>query len=121
MTFERDRSRSHGSSTPTVDDDLAPGRGSRSAQLAAPERPLVSALVQRKARDDNGVAHDADVAVAAAAHQTGSSLPATVMRKFESALGADLSDVRVHTDATSQAAAHAVGARAYTVGQDIYF
>jgi hypothetical protein len=43
------------------------------------------------------------------------------MRKFESSLGADLSSVRVHADAKSQAAARSVDAKAYTVGQHIYF
>src|SRR5262249_47005035 len=41
--------------------------------------------------------------------------------RFERSLGADLSGVRVHTGAESQAAADAVGARAYTVGKDIHF
>ena len=49
------------------------------------------------------------------------SLPGTIMRKFEASLGADLSSVRVHTGAESQSAASAVGAKAYTMGQDIHF
>src|SRR5438067_10093832 len=96
MTFERVRSRSHGSSTPTVDDDLAPGRGSRSAQLAAPERPLVSALVQRKA-DANGVTADAETSIDRAGASTGQRLPDDVRERFEQSTGADLSSVRVHT------------------------
>lgn len=105
-----------------TDAELAPGRGSRSAKLAAPAQPIYSALIQRKAaRDGNGVAEGADRAVAAAATSSGSPLPATVMRKFETSLGADLSGVRVHTGAASAHAAHGVGAKAYTVGQDIHF
>ncbi|HET9987400.1 MAG TPA: DUF4157 domain-containing protein [Kofleriaceae bacterium] len=49
------------------------------------------------------------------------SLPSPIMRKFEASLGADLSGVRVHTGAESQTAASAVGAKAYTMGQDIHF
>jgi Domain of unknown function (DUF4157) len=75
----------------------------------------------RIARDANGVAAGADAAVAAAASSNGSSLPTHLQRQFEGSLGADLSSVRVHTGAESQAAAHAVGAKAYTVGQDIHF
>lgn len=77
--------------------------------------------VQRKARDENGVAPDAEHAVATAASSAGSPLPTTVQRTFESSLGVDLSGVRVHTGSESQTAAHAVGAKAYTVGNDIHF
>jgi hypothetical protein len=103
------------------DHDIAAGRGSRTAQLEAPTHPVMSGLIQRKARDDNGVADGADSALAAASSGSGAPLPETVMRKFESSLGADLSDVRVHTGPESAAAADAVGARAYTVGQNIHF
>jgi hypothetical protein len=103
------------------DVDLAPGAASRSAQLDAPLHPVISGLLQRKARDANGVAADADQAVASAASSSGFALPAPLMRKFETSLGADLSGVRVHTGAESAAAASAVGAKAYTMGQDIHF
>ncbi|HEX3477081.1 MAG TPA: DUF4157 domain-containing protein, partial [Kofleriaceae bacterium] len=103
------------------DDDLAPGRGSRSSELAAPSHPIAGGLLLRKARDASGVAEGAEGAVAAASSSTGSSLPGPILRKFESSLGADLSGVRVHTGGESQAAAASVGARAYTVGQNIHF
>ena len=51
----------------------------------------------------------------------GHPLPEAVQRSFESSLGTDLSSVRVHTGAASQAAAESVGAKAYTVGQNIHF
>ena len=72
-------------------------------------------------RDANGVAADAEHAVARAASSSGAPLPTHVQRQFEGSLGADLSAVRVHTGGASAEAAHAVGARAYTVGQDIHF
>jgi hypothetical protein len=122
MTLERDHDRTHAPETAApADHDLAPGRSNRSNQLASPDRPLVSALILRKARDTNGVADSADQSVATASTSTGHSLPGTLMRKFESSLGADLSSVRVHTGSESQAAAHAVGAKAYTLGNDIHF
>ena len=49
----------------------------------------------------------------------GSAMDPTVSATIGSALGVDLSTVRVHTDAKAQAAAAALGARAFTVGQDI--
>ena len=110
-------------STPvTRDQDMAPGRASLSAKLDAPANPLVSGLIQRKAeRDGNGVADGADHAVASASSSSGMSLPSPIMRKFEASLGTDLSSVRVHTGAESATAASAVGAKAYTMGQDIHF
>lgn len=103
------------------EDATEPGQSSRSARLDAPARPITSGLIQRKARGADGVAGHAEQAVAAASSSSGSALPDTVMGKFETSLGANLSSVRVHTDGASAHAAHAVGARAYTVGQDIHF
>jgi Domain of unknown function (DUF4157) len=103
------------------DDELAPGRASRSFQLTAPEHPLASGLVQRKARDDHGVAADAQASVAAASSSSGAPLPTELRARFEAALGTDLSPVRIHSGTRSAEAATAVGAKAYTVGDDIHF
>ena len=72
-------------------------------------------------RDANGVAADAETAVARASGGSGAPLPTRVQRQFEQSLGTDLSGVRVHTGADSAQAASAVGAKAYTVGNDIHF
>ncbi|MBK7534417.1 MAG: DUF4157 domain-containing protein [Myxococcales bacterium] len=108
--------------------DLAiPGRASASAGLAGPGQPVASGIVQRKAsaaagaRDAQGVTADAAEHVATAAGSSGTALPGELRSRFESSLDTDLSSVRVHTGAESETAAHAVGAKAYTVGQDIHF
>lgn len=91
---------------------------------AAPQQvgPVMRAATSTGgARDDNGVAAGADVAVARAGTSSGTPLPAELRGRFESSLGADLSGVRVHTGSASAEASAAVGARAYTVGQDIHF
>lgn len=122
MNQERDLARAHTApGAPTHDDDLAPGRGSRSSQLDAPSHPIAGGMIRRKARDANGVAKEADQAVAAASSSRGAALPDTIMRKFEASLGTDLSSVRVHTGALSESAADTVGAQAYTMGQNIHF
>jgi hypothetical protein len=72
-------------------------------------------------RDANGVAAGADIAVDRAGAKTGQALGNEVRSQFETSLGVDLSAVRIHTDRESAAAANAVGAKAYTVGQDIHF
>lgn len=53
--------------------------------------------------------------------QSGRPLDAGTRAFFEPRLGVDLSGVRVHTEAQAGTAAHAVGARAFTVGENIVF
>jgi hypothetical protein len=72
-------------------------------------------------RDPNGVAADADAAVARAASSSGAPLDGVLRQRFEGSLGADLGGVRLHTGAASAEAAEAVRARAYTVGSDVHF
>ena len=72
-------------------------------------------------RDSNGVAAGADDHVDRAASSSGSSLPGDLRDRFETSLGANLSDVRVHTGPESETATKAVGAKAYTMGNDIHF
>lgn len=69
----------------------------------------------------NGVLPHAEEAVAAASNSAGQPLPCHLERKFEQALGADLSGVRVHTGPESISASKAISARAYTTGNDIHF
>lgn len=54
-------------------------------------------------------------------HGGGSPLAPDVREDMESRLGADFSDVRVHTGGTAASSAAAVGAHAYTVGRDVVF
>jgi hypothetical protein len=51
----------------------------------------------------------------------GGKLPAAVRARMEPKLGADLSDVSVHTGGESAKAAAGLGARAFTVGKDVHF
>jgi len=51
----------------------------------------------------------------------GQPLPESTRAFFEPRFGYDFSQVRVHTDARAAEAAHAVGARAFTVGRDVVF
>jgi uncharacterized protein DUF4157 len=121
MTHERDYLRERARTLDLDDHALrAPGRTSASSALSPPGAPVASGIVMRKG-DGNGVAEGAEDAVAKAAGGSGTALPGPLMRKFEASLGADLSSVRVHTGADSAAAAQAVGARAYTLGEDIHF
>jgi hypothetical protein len=51
----------------------------------------------------------------------GTPLPSSVQRTMEPALGADLSAVRLHTAGDSAQAASSLGARAFTVGNNVHF
>lgn len=51
----------------------------------------------------------------------GASLDSGTRATMESRFGHDFSQVRVHHDASAALSAHDVGARAYTVGQDVVF
>jgi hypothetical protein len=93
---------------------VSPGKMPASARL------FPGALL-RKARDANGVGEGAEAAVSRATGSSGTPLPEDVRERFETSLGADLSGVRVHSGVESADAASAVGAKAYTVGNDIHF
>jgi hypothetical protein len=124
MTHQRahDHDHDHGAFDPGAARGAAaaPGRASRSAGLIGPAAPVPSGIVLRR-RDADGVADGAEAAVAGVPGGPGGPLPAPLMRRFEASLGTDLSSVRVHTGGESAAAARAVGARAYALGQDIHF
>jgi len=51
----------------------------------------------------------------------GSPMSTDVRSDMESSLGADFGDVRIHTGGPAASSAAAVGARAYTVGNDVVF
>src|SRR5215471_2017522 len=51
----------------------------------------------------------------------GQALDGGVRRQMETALGADFSGVRVHTDSQANVLNHELSAKAFTTGQDIFF
>ncbi len=52
---------------------------------------------------------------------SGYPLPQDMQRKMESKMGADFSGVKVHADITAEQLSRDIGAKAFTVGNDIYF
>src|SRR4051794_15991238 len=120
MTYQREHHQTPTAGATTADADVAPGRSSRTDHLVGPIGPRPSGLLLRKA-DGNGVAAHAETAVSAAGGSSGGALPGELRSRFEGSLGTDLSAVRLHTGAASADAAASVGARAYTLGNDIHF
>lgn len=51
----------------------------------------------------------------------GKGLEGGVRHQMESSFGADFSSVRIHTDSEADTLNHALGARAFTVGNDVFF
>ncbi len=68
-----------------------------------------------------GVVHPDVEAAIGAARGAGSAAERTVVSQVGAALGDSLNDVRVHTDGAASALARSVSARAFTVGNDIFF
>jgi hypothetical protein len=93
----------------------------RPATSSPGKSTLTSRYVARRARDDNGVAPDAETAIQRASSSSGAPLPGALRSQFEGSLGTSLEGVRVHTGEASATAADAAGARAYATGQDIHF
>src|SRR6266571_2547810 len=78
--------------------------------------------LQRKSVAADTLEIDPDLEVGLRSQQSGGQpLPDSTRAFFEPRLGADLSAVRVHSDATAARAASAVSARAFTLGPDIVF
>jgi hypothetical protein len=92
-----------------------PGRHSLISFAARPEpvaihRKAESSVVDAKAGD-----------LVAAARMGGHPLDGALRARLEAALGAELGAVRVHTDEAADLAARALGARAFAIGEDIFF
>lgn len=51
----------------------------------------------------------------------GAPLPGAVKSKMEGKLGADLSDVKIHTGGDSEKASEDLNAKAFTIGNDVHF
>ena len=98
-------------------------------QAARPQPPLVSTLgnaaVQRLLRSEHDDEHPAVDSMMEDTIESrrggGRSLDTGVQRRVGDALGADLSDVRVHDDSEANSLNHAVAADAFTTGSDIFF
>jgi Domain of unknown function (DUF4157) len=97
---------------------------------AGPLRELASGVGNRAfgsavARQGHGIMPSGEVtpevqSAINSSRGSGAALDAGVSSKLSPSLG-DLSDVRVHTDATAHELNHAVSARAFATGTDVYF
>ena len=76
--------------------------------------------IGREAGDVAAVAPDVEAAIGRSRHG-GHALDGETRRTMESAFGMDFGDVRIHTDAKSDALNRRLSATAFTTGADIFF
>lgn len=87
----------------------------------AVQRALDGASRRRQAADESGNLNQ-DISDAIQKKRGGgSALPEDLRRDAEERLGSDFSGVRLHTDEEADHLSRSVSARAFTVGQDIFF
>lgn len=92
-----------------------PGRHS----LIGFEARQAPVAVHRKA--ESGVVDAKAADLVAAARMGGHPLDGALRARLEAALGAELGAMRVHTDEAADLAARALGARAFAIGEDVFF
>ncbi|MDI2031962.1 DUF4157 domain-containing protein [Saccharopolyspora sp. TS4A08] len=86
------------------------------AGLVALQRTIGNAAVARMLNDQKPIQRSA---VHDVLRQPGKPLEASTRADMETRLGADFSDVRLHTDPSAQRSATEIGARAYTSGNHV--
>jgi hypothetical protein len=105
--------------------DPAEREADRAAERALGRLPSPTPQPQHGGRPAVGLeggALGADIAGAIQSRRGGGrALDATVRSEMETAMGADLGGVRVHTDQRAAELSRAVSARAFTIGRDVFF
>ncbi|HEY4059931.1 MAG TPA: DUF4157 domain-containing protein [Kofleriaceae bacterium] len=84
------------------------------------DRDLLAKAETERDGEDKGWPGKASL-TSAMASSSGAALPQALRGELEGSLGTDLGGVRVHTDAGAEKAASSVHAKAFTLGQSIYF
>ncbi|PSL44805.1 uncharacterized protein DUF4157 [Chitinophaga niastensis] len=83
-------------------------------------KPL-AAFIQRKSGDSNKAVSNTVSEGIAATRGNGSALPARTQSFMENRFGTDFSNVNIHTDTPAVRLSAELGAKAFTIGNDIYF
>ncbi len=78
--------------------------------------PLPNSLIMR-IMEDPAAEQEADRLSSGITSRT----PGSLMKEMGGRLGADFSSVRFHSDSSSLSKGHAMGARAWAQGHDVYF
>jgi hypothetical protein len=84
-------------------------------------QPALSTSLQSKSENDTPVVTDQLQSSLSNSKGGGQNLDANTQNEMGSKMGADLSDVKVHTDSTAHEMSENINAKAFTHGSDIYF
>jgi hypothetical protein len=120
--FEREHLETH-RSKPAIDaPEQAPPAGRLASQIGNRGfTQVVSRMREGEGILPGGTVHPDVEATIAAQHGRGTPLPDGLAGRLAHGLGGSVDDVRVHTDATADALARSVSARAFATGTDIFF
>ncbi|MFB7211403.1 DUF4157 domain-containing protein [Streptomyces sp. NPDC056255] len=91
------------------------GAGGMSVLQRAVGNSAVGSMLQRKEEEERSPVHDV------VSSGGGQPLDTDTRADLEGRMGADFSDVRIHTDSAAHESAKGVGAHAYTVGNNVVF
>ena len=121
-----DRNRARQAGKQTLTEGVSPGGPQALAQHQDSSRDAaeaeVNSQVQQAPSSNSANGGGGGAAAQQAATATGGSpLPDDLRSRMERKLRADFSNVRVHTDAKAERHGEALGAPAYTIGQNIFF
>jgi hypothetical protein len=99
---------------------LAADMGNRAFASTVARSPLAREAEQGAGILENGTVHPDVQSTIDSSRGSGATLDPAVAGRLSGSLG-DLSDVRVHTDDTSDRLNRSVSARAFATGSDVYF
>lgn len=85
------------------------------------EEVQMKSLVQKRENIGGGEASEDLESSIQSARGGGQSLDPNVQTKMDQAMGADFSDVKIHTDSQSDRLNRSIQAKAFTTGRDIFF
>lgn len=98
-----------------------PGAANSDGQAAPRAGRLQRAISRADASDGGPVDKETESAVRSGISGSGKPLPENVRSSYESKMGADFSDVSIHTGQAADEAAQSINAEAFTLGSDIAF
>jgi hypothetical protein len=93
----------------------------REAAMEEEDELQMKSLVQKSGNLDGGEASTDLESSIQSARGSGQSLDPNLQAKMGQAMGADFSDVKVHTDSQSDQLNQSIQAKAFTTGQDVFF
>jgi hypothetical protein len=102
----------------------APARAQSATPSAQTETTPLQALRPHLQLQSSGAGGSVTPAIAAAINQAqgqGRALDSGLQNRFSQAMGADFSQVRIHTDTQANQLSQSLSARAFTTGQDVFF